>query len=193
MRAFRSPRYANVAATLALLLSLGGTATAASITLVTGSQVKDGSLTLSDLAPASVHALRQSTASGGAASSLRLAAYTNPPPQTLPDDTTFHSVWSIGFKVKSANQIFILTGNFGNGSTPGCPSGFYTYSERALLDGSLLWERDSDGTTTGTPPNGFMTFATGRHTLDYQLRGDCPGYPVEVPAQQVALIPFTLP
>lgn len=193
MRGFRSTRYANVTATLALLLSLGGTATAASITLVTGKQVKDGSLTLRDLAPTSVDALRaQSRSAGGAASSIKLAAYANPSPQTLPDDTSFHEAWALNFKV-SSNQIFIVTGAIGGATTPGCPNGDFTYSERALTDGVVTWEHDSDGTNFGTPPNGFMTFANGKHTLSYQLRTDCPGFPVNVPTQQVAMIPFTLP
>jgi hypothetical protein len=93
MRAFPSTRYANVTATLALLPSLGGTATAASITLVTRSQVKAGSLTLGDLASSAIQALYSQSESGGAAPrSLRLAGYANPSPQTLPDDTTFHTI-----------------------------------------------------------------------------------------------------
>jgi hypothetical protein len=52
----RSNRYASVAATLALLFSLAGTATATSITLLTGDQVKDGSLSGVDLANHSVGA-----------------------------------------------------------------------------------------------------------------------------------------
>jgi hypothetical protein len=53
---FRSNRYATVAATLALVFSLAGTATATSITLITGRDVKDGSLTGRDLANRSVNA-----------------------------------------------------------------------------------------------------------------------------------------
>ena len=152
--------------------------------------MKDGSLTLRDLAPSSVAALTVS--SGSTASSLRLAGYANPAAQVLPDDTSFHSIWSFNLKTAS-NQVFILTGAIGGATTPGCPNGDYTYSERALLDGSVLWEHDSDGTDIGTPPQGFLTFASGKHVLDYQLRGDCAGNPVNVPEQQVALIPFTRP
>jgi hypothetical protein len=63
LRNFRSTRYANVAATLALLFSLAGTGTPATYTVsrLTGKDVKDGSLTLRDLSPASITAL----ASGG--------------------------------------------------------------------------------------------------------------------------------
>ena len=38
-----------------------------------------------------------------------------------------------------------------------------------------------------------MTFAPGKHTLSYDVRGDCPGFPVTVQGQDVAMIPFTLP
>ena len=54
----RSNRYATVVSTLALLFSLAGTATATSITLITGRDVKDGSLTGRDLAARSVNAAK---------------------------------------------------------------------------------------------------------------------------------------
>jgi hypothetical protein len=53
---FRSNRYASVAATLALVFSLTGTAAATSITLITGRQVKDGTLTGADIANRSIGA-----------------------------------------------------------------------------------------------------------------------------------------
>jgi len=52
----RSNRYATVVATLALVFSLAGTATATSITLITGKDVKDGSLSGRDVANHSVSA-----------------------------------------------------------------------------------------------------------------------------------------
>lgn len=54
----RSSRYATVASTLALVFSLAGTATATSITLITGRDVKDGSLTGRDLGARSVNAVK---------------------------------------------------------------------------------------------------------------------------------------
>ncbi len=51
---FRSNRYASVAATLAVVLSLAGTATATTVALITGDDVKDGSLSGADLANHSV-------------------------------------------------------------------------------------------------------------------------------------------
>ncbi len=38
-----------------------------------------------------------------------------------------------------------------------------------------------------------MTFAAGKHTLSYEVRGDCPGSPAVVGGQQVVMIPFTIP
>jgi hypothetical protein len=182
---FRSTRYANVAATLALLFSLAGTGTAASYTVatLTGKDVKDGSLTLRDLSPASVKALNDKGKDKSVvASSLKLAGYVNTGPQTLPDDSSYHSIWSITFKAPDKN-LFVLTGNFGSATTPGCSGGDYQYSQRVLLD----------GTATGTLPAGFLTFTPGSHTLTYEIRGDCPGSPVNVPAQQILMLPFVLP
>jgi hypothetical protein len=192
---FRSPRYANVAATLALLFSLAGTGTAATFTVatLTGKDVKDGSLTLRDLSPTALQTLKGAKRSATkAAESLKLAGYTKTSPQTLPDDSSFHPNWSFKFKVAD-NQLFILTGNFGNASTPGCSGGGSQYSERVLLDGNLLWEHDSDGTNIGTQPGFAMTFPPGNRTLTDELRGDCPGFPVNVPNQEIVMIPFTLP
>jgi hypothetical protein len=73
---FHSNRYANVAATLALVFSLAGTATATSITLVTGRQVKDGSLTGADLRNNSVGASKLK-AHSLTAKYLRLGSLTN--------------------------------------------------------------------------------------------------------------------
>jgi hypothetical protein len=161
---------------------------------LTGKEVRDGSLTLRDLSPASLRTLNGK--SGVVASSLKLAAYTKSTSQTLPDDSTFHAVWTLQFKAAN-NQVFLITGNIGGGGgdprTAGCPAGDTTLSVRAELDGSLLWEQDSNGTTTGTEPNGLLTFAPGDHKLSYFVRGDCPGYPVNVPSQEVLMLPFTLP
>jgi hypothetical protein len=181
---FRSTRYANVAATLALLFSLVGTGTAASYTVgnLTGKDVKDGSLTLRDLSPASVKALTDKSKGGVVATSLKLAGYVNTGPQTLQDDSSYHSIWSLSFKAPDKN-LFILTGNFGNATTPGCSDGDYQYSQRVLLD----------GIATGSLPDGFLTFTPGNHTLTYEVRGDCPGFPVNVPNQVIMMIPFTLP
>jgi hypothetical protein len=87
-----------------------------------------------------------------------------------------------------------VASNFGGATTPGCSSGDYTYSERIMLDGSnVIWEHDSDGTTTGTQAGGFMTFPNGKHTLSYDVRGDCSGFPANVQGAEVAMLPFTLP
>jgi hypothetical protein len=129
--------------------------------------------------------------SSRAADSLRLAAYSKTSPQTLPDDSSFHPNWSLKFNV-TPKQLFILTGNFGNASTPGC-SPNDKYSERILLDGDPLWEHDSDGTEVGTRPSFALTFPPGEHRLTDELRGDCPGFPVSIPNQEIVMIPFTLP
>ena len=50
-----------------------------------------------------------------------------------------------------------------------------------------------DGVELGTSPQGFLSFTPGAHTLTYEIRGDCPGSPVNVQDQDVAMIPFRLP
>jgi hypothetical protein len=194
---FRSTRYANVAATLALLFSLAGTGTAASYTVatLTGKDVKDGSLTLRDLSPASLKTLADKgdkKGGGVVATSLKLAGYVKNGPQTLAADSSFHSIWTVNFKAAD-KQLYILTGNFGSASTPGCPLGDSQYSERVLLDGNTFWEHHSDGTNIGTPPEGFLTFTPGNHTLEYYVRGDCPGFPANVQGLEILMLPFTLP
>ena len=90
LRNFRSTRYASVAATLALLFSLAGTGTAATYTVsrLTGKDVKDGSLTLRDLSPASIKALSGGDGTGVVATSLRLAGYVHTPAlRRFPDDS----------------------------------------------------------------------------------------------------------
>jgi hypothetical protein len=234
---FRSNRYANVAATLALVFSLAGTATATSITLITGKQVKDGSLsgadfknnsisakklksrsltakyvqlgsltnrevqdgtlTLSDLSTDTIAALKATSVGapgpvgpkgdagatglqgpagpqGPAGSSIKLAGHAKTDAQTLPGDSTFHAAWSMNFS-STTNQLFILTGMIGNATAP-CPV-------------------DQQVTVDGTPRpevfnGGFLTFTPGTHTLSYEVSASCP---IDVPAQEAILIPFTLP
>jgi hypothetical protein len=152
---------------------------------------------LRDLSPASLKTLADKGSGGDkkggvVATSLKLAGYVKNGSQTLPDDSSFHSIWSLDFKAAD-KQLYILTGNFGSASTPGCLLGDSQYSERVLLDGNTFWEHDSDGTNTGTPPQGFLTFSSGNHTLEYEVRGDCPGFPASVQGEEILMIPFTLP
>ena len=212
-----SSRYANVVSTLALFFALAGTATATGVTLLTGAQVKDRSLTGADLAdhsigyvkltngavirlkgakgatgatgpagaagaPGSVGATGATGANGAAGpagTTIKLAGYANTSDQTLPDDSAFHTIWTMNINVQ-ANQLFIITGAIGNASTPGC-SGGNQLTEQVVIDGSPA------------SFNGFLTFSAGQHTLSYEVRGDCPGFPAQVPSQQALLIPFTLP
>ena len=238
---FRSNRYASVAATLALVFSLTGTAAATS-GLITGRQVKDGSLTGADIAnrsvgakklklrslttkqlqvgsvtsgnirngsltvadasPALLAALRGAHGAAGAqgpagaagqqgavgpqglagpqgpagspGSGIQLAGYVDVGPQTFPGDSAFHTAFSMSFTA-GANQVFIMTGNIGS------------YSATCSVDQQVL----IDGTPDPSVFNGaFLTFSAGAHTIEYQLRADCP---IDVGRQQAVLIPFTTP
>ncbi len=80
-----------------------------------------------------------------------------------------------------ADQLFILTGAIGGADTPGCAGG-NQHTEQALIDGS-----------PSANPGAFLTFTPGAHTISYEIRGDCPGFPVHVPGQEAILIPFRLP
>lgn len=123
-------------------------------------------------------------ATGPAGTRITLAGDGTSDDQTLPDDSDFHTVWSISFTA-TADEAFIITGAIGGESTPpGCPDGDNSYSSRILLDGAPF------------APTGALTrFSPGAHTLSYQDRSTCSvaGFPVHVPAQEAVLIPFTLP
>jgi hypothetical protein len=220
MRVIRTmcANYANAASTLALLFALAGTATAATVILITGAQVKDGSLTGADIAdhsiglskftptakarlrgargPAGPVGPAGSAGAAGAAgkdgaagtqgpagTKIQLAGYATTNDQTLPDDTDFHTIWTMSFDV-SAGQAFIATGSLGNADTSGCPDGNNALEEQVRLDGSPYAFNGA-----------LMIFTPGHHTLSYAVKGTCstPGYPVHVPAQQAILIPFNLP
>jgi hypothetical protein len=215
---FRSSRYANTISTLALFFALVGTATAASVTLLTGAQVKNGSLTGADLAnhsigfgklnraavmrlkgragargmtglagPAGLVGARgldgatgATGAVGPAGSGIVLAGYAKTVEQTLPDDSGFHAVWSMNVTAQ-ARQLFILTGAIGGASTPSCGAGNFDFTEQVVIDAAP------------SSLGAFLTLEPGTHTVSYEIRGNCPGFPVLVPAQEVILIPFTLP
>lgn len=221
MSRFPRPTYSNVAATLALFFALSGTAFAGAQLVITGADVKDRSLTGADVANHSIGVvkltrgtvaqLRGARGAGGRAGAvgpagpagangqagkdgapgaggpagtrITLAGDGTSADQTLPDDSAFHTIWSIQFTA-TADEAFIITGAIGGESTQGCPDGNYSYTSQILLDGAPF------------SPNGALTrFSPGSHTLSYQDRGDCTttGFPVQVPAQEAVLIPFTLP
>jgi hypothetical protein len=117
---------------------------------------------------------------GPAGTAIKLAGYAKTDDQTLPDDASFHTIWTMHITVQS-NQLFIVTGAIGGASTPGC-SGGNQLTEQVTVDGS-----------PAANPGAFLTFAPGAHTVSYDVRGDCPGSPANVPGQEAILIPFTLP
>jgi hypothetical protein len=221
-------RYASIAATLALVFSLTGTAAATSITLITGRQVKDGTLTGADIAnrslggkklklrsltakqlragsitsgevrngslavadfsPALLALLQSGTGAAGAqgaagpqgptgtpGTGIQLAGYVDEDAQTLPGDSTYHTVFSMSFTA-GANQVFILTGNIGSYSAA-CP-----VDQQVLIDGS-----PDSSVFNGAA---FLTFPVGAHTIEYQLQAGCP---IDVGPHQAVLIPFTKP
>jgi hypothetical protein len=231
----RSTRYANIVSTLALLFALAGTATAAGLPqLISGSQIKNGSITGEDLADRSIgatklsaaaiaelHAVKASAgpagpagpaglagpagpagpageagsqgptgasgatgatgAAGPAGTTITLAGYAKTADQTVAADSAFHTIWSISVNV-ATTQIFIVTGALGGSNIPGnCTTSGGT-TDQLLIDGS-----------PPTSNSGFVTFAPGIHTITYAVSDDCAGQPADVPAQEVIVIPFTLP
>jgi hypothetical protein len=232
-------------ALIALIFVLAGTATATTIVLITGHEVKDGSLTGVDLADRSIgarkltrHALTainvragslttrevtdgtlkltdfSATAlatlqngavapgtpgatgpagpvgpqgpagsagpqgpagpAGPAGSSIKLAGYAETGAQTIPGDSSFHSAWSMTFTA-AADQRFIMTGSIGN------PSAGCSIDQQVVIDGT-----PDPSVFNG----GLLQFTAGSHTVSYEVRADCP---IDLPAQQAILIPFTLP
>jgi hypothetical protein len=165
---------------------------------VTSGEVRNGSLTVADLSPALLALLHSATGAGaqgpagppgatgpqGAAgpqgpagapgNGIQLAGYVHEDAQTLPGDSTFHTVFSMSFTA-AANQVFIMTGNIGS------------YNAVCSVDQQVL----IDGTPDPTVFNGgFLTFSAGAHTIEYQMQAGCP---IDVGPQQAVLIPFTTP
>ena len=112
---------------------------------------------------------------GAPGTGIQLAGYVDEDAQTLPGDSTYHTVFSMSFTA-GANQVFILTGNIGSYSAA-CP-----VDQQVLIDGS-----PDSSVFNGAA---FLTFSAGAHTLEYQLQAGCP---IDVGPQQAVLIPFTKP
>ncbi len=223
-----SAYYSNVLATLALFFALGGTAYAGAQALVTGSQVKDGSLTGADLADrtidvnkltgAAVSLLKGARgaagtagpagpsgqagpagapgptgatgatgpagatgAAGPAGTAIALASCAKTEAQSVADDSSFHTIWSIDFTA-GARQLFIPTGSIGNANIPGGCTTSGGVTEQITVDGAPI-----------SLGGGLLSFTDGAHTLAYQVRDDCAGQPADVPAQEAVLIPFSRP
>lgn len=219
-----------------LAAALGSSATAATISLITGRQVKDASLTGADLADRSIGARKLRAASltgasvragslttrevrdgtlvaedlssgaiarlaglagaagpagaqgptgpagpqgptgvpGAAGSGIKLAGHVQVDAQTLPGDSVFHQAWSMSLSA-GADQLFIVTGSIGN-ATAGC-----SLDQRITVDGT-----PDPSVFNG----GFLRFSPGSHTIAYELSAGCP---IDVPAQEAIVIPFTLP
>jgi hypothetical protein len=215
----RSPGYANIASTLALIFSLAGTATAAGSLIITGAQVKRGSLTGENIADHSIgarkltlHAIASLQGARGArgpagapgatgpagtagargpagtpgtpgpaGTTINAAGYATTPDQSVPDDSDFHTIWSMDFTAHTG-QVFIVTGAIGGSNIPGGCNTSGNSADQLSVDGS--------------PANlysGLLTFSPGPHTISYQVSDTCTGQPADVPAQQAILIPFTTP
>jgi hypothetical protein len=214
LSSFRSTRYANIVSTLALLFALTGTAAATGLpALITGQQIKNGSITGQDLADHSIGADKLATgvisdlrpvagspgpagaqgpagpagpqgaagADGAAGTGITLAGYAKTDDQSVAADSNPHAIWSINLN-SQATRLFILTGAIGGAQIPGgCNTG-----------GSETDQLLVDGAPSGFN-GGFLTLTAGPHTLTYEVTDDCAGQPADVPAQEAALIPFTLP
>ncbi len=166
---------------------------------VTSGAIRNGSVTLADASPALRAALQgaqgpagpqgaagsagatgpqgpagPSGPAGAPGNGIQLAGYVDVGPQTLPGDSAFHSAWTMNFTA-GADQLFILTGNIGS------------YNAGCSVDQQVL----IDGTPDPSVFNGaFLSFAAGAHSIEFQLRADCP---IDVNPQQGILIPFTRP
>ena len=221
MRAvFRSTRYANVTATLALLFALAGTASAAGITLITGAQVKDGSLTGADLASHSIGLGKLSTRAAGQLKGARGATgATGPagPTGAAGPAGTAGAAGAAGAQGPAGTQITLAGYAETAPQTLPDDNDFHTVwsmtvnakaNELFILTGAIGGASNSScpgGNATteqiavdGTPLNfngAFLTFTPGSHTVAYQVRNDCttPGNPAQVQGQQVVLIPFARP
>jgi hypothetical protein len=209
----RRNRYANVVATLALVISLTGTATAATVTLITGRDVKNGSLTGADVRD---HSVRLRDLSGQAVAALRgargetgLAGPQGVPGAAGPQGPAGAQgeagpAGPAGTGVKLAGYV-----STGPQTLPG-DSAFHTvfsmtftakanqlfiitgnigsYSAPCSVDQQVTVDGVQDPTVFSGA--GFLTFAAGQHTLAFEMRAACD---IDVASQNAVLIPFTLP
>jgi hypothetical protein len=209
---FRSNRYAGVAATLALLLSLAGSATATTIALITGDDVKDGSLSGADLADHSIGGKKLKRRSVGAkhlrVDSVRTRLVRD---GTLTaDDLSSDAIAALKGEPGPAGSSIKLAGYVKtNPQTLPGDSQFHsawsisfssTANQVFILTGQIgganaNCQLDEQVTVDGAPApsvfnGGFLTFSPGAHTVSYDLRASCP---IDVPSQEAILIPFELP
>jgi hypothetical protein len=214
----RRPTYASVVATLALFFALSGTAIAGAHLLITGANVKDGSLTGADLAN---HSIGFEELSRGAAARLRGATGHAGPAGNDGAPGAAGAAGAPGATGASgAPGTMIQLAGRGTSVDQTLPddSAFHPIwsmafhvaaNELFIVTGSIGGEStvgcpDGDGsfqqqvTLDGAPyvfSGALSTFSPGAHTLGYEVRGTCSvaGFPVHVPAQEAILIPFAAP
>jgi hypothetical protein len=215
---FRSNRYAPVAATLALVVSLAGSAAATSIALITGHDVKNGSLSGADLADNSVGG-KKLKARSVTAKYLRRDSVTNRKVKdgtlTL-DDLSGDTIAALkvgeqgpaGPQGPAGDAIKLAAYVKTDPQTLPGDSAFHTVwsidftstgNQAFILTGNIgganaNCQVDEQVMIDGTPAPVFngplLTFPAGPHTISYELRASCP---INVPEQEAFLIPFLLP
>ena len=209
----RRNRYANVVATLALVISLTGTATAATVTLITGRDVKDGSLTGADVrnhsvglrdlsaqAVATLHGARGDSGAVGPQGAPGAVGAQGP----AGSQGEAGPAGPAGTGVKLAGYVSV-----GPQTLPG-DSSFHpvfsmTFTAKAdqlfIITGNIggysaPCSVDQQVTVDGVPNNsvfngaGFLQFPAGEHTLAFEMSAACD---IDVASQNAVLIPFTLP
>jgi hypothetical protein len=209
----RRNRYANIVATFALVISVTGTATAATVTLVTGRDVKNGSLTgadvrdhsvrLRDLSAKTVAALRGAKGDTGPAGPQGALGPAGPQgPAGAQGEVGPPGPAGTGIKLAGYVSTSPQT-------VPGDNTFHAVFSMTFTAKANQLFiitgniggynapcSVDQQVTVDGVPdPSvfngaGFLTFAAGQHTLAFEMRAACD---IDASSQNAVLIPFTLP
>ena len=214
LSSFRSTRYANVVSTLALLFALAGTATAAGLpALITGQQIKNGSITGQDLAD---HSIGTDKLTNAALSDLKPVAASPGPAGAQGPAGPAGAAGADGADGAPGNAITLagyVTTDDQSVPADSNPHAIWSMSinnqttKLFILTGAIGGAQIPGGCSTsgsetdqllvdGAPSGfngGFLTLAAGPHTLTYEVSDDCAGQPADVPAQEAALIPFMLP
>jgi hypothetical protein len=216
-KVFRSTRFANVLSIFALVFALAGTAGAASISLITGAQVKDGSLAGADLANHSIgfgklsqsavtrlKGARGATGPAGAPGAQGSTGAAGAAGATGPAGAVGTQIQLAGY-AKTADQTLPDDNAF---HQVWSISFKVAANQTFIITGQLGNESTDcpDGGTTytsqleldGSPfslNSALLAFSPGSHTLSYEDKENCSvaGHPVHVPVQEVVLIPFRLP
>jgi hypothetical protein len=211
--ALRSSRYANVVSTVALIFAVTGTATAAGLPqLITGTSIKNGSITGADIAnqsigvnkltPTAVTDLAGATGPTGPEGPVGPQGPAGADGGTGPDGL----VGPAGTGITLAGHATSVDETIPDDSTEHIIWTMNITAETGqlfILTGQIGGANVPGGCNTAGGASdellvdgslatltAFLSFTPGPHTLSYAVNDNCTGQAADVPQQDAILIPF---